>query len=155
MVFGAAGGYIAGSQKLVDYIKHNSHAHCYATSMSPPVCLQITKTLEIIMDLDGTGEGKIRITRLAENVEYFRDKLIKMGFIVYGNPSSPVVPVLLFTPARVTHFSRFMLEKNIAVVAVGFPATSLAGGRVRFCVSAAHTREMLDKVKNEYFFYQS
>lgn len=39
-----------------------------------------------------------------------------------------------------------MLERGIAVVTVGFPATVLAGGRVRFCISAAHTREMLDKV---------
>ena len=39
-----------------------------------------------------------------------------------------------------------MLERGIAVVTVGFPATVLVGGRVRFCVSAAHTREMLDKV---------
>jgi serine palmitoyltransferase len=39
-----------------------------------------------------------------------------------------------------------MLEKGVAVVTVGFPATILAGGRVRFCISAGHTREMLDKV---------
>jgi 7-keto-8-aminopelargonate synthetase-like enzyme len=39
-----------------------------------------------------------------------------------------------------------MLEKGIAVVTVGFPATDLPGGRVRFCLSAAHTREMLDQV---------
>lgn len=40
-----------------------------------------------------------------------------------------------------------MLEHGIAVVTVGFPATILVGGRVRFCISAAHTREMLDKVR--------
>jgi serine palmitoyltransferase len=44
-----------------------------------------------------------------------------------------------------------MLEHGIAVVTVGFPATPLAGARVRFCVSAAHTREMLDKV--DFFKY--
>ena len=100
--FGAAGGYIAGSDKLIKFLKHYSHAHCYASSMSPPVCLQIIKTLEIIMGLDGTNEGRRRIAQLADNVKYFRDKLIKMGFIVYGNQSSPVVPVMLFTPPRVT-----------------------------------------------------
>jgi hypothetical protein len=44
-----------------------------------------------------------------------------------------------------------MLEKGIAVVTVGFPATGLTGGRVRFCLSAAHTREMLDKVSFSLF----
>lgn len=44
-------------------------------------------------------------------------------------------------------FNRLMLERGIAVVTVGFPATPVTGGRVRFCLSAAHTREMLDKVR--------
>lgn len=99
--FGAAGGYIAGSRSLIDYLKHTSHAGSYASSMSPPVCIQITKVLEILMGLNGNGEGRRRIKQLAENVKYFRDKLIKMGFIVYGNPASPVVPAMLFTPPRV------------------------------------------------------
>ena len=46
-------------------------------------------------------------------------------------------------------FNRIMLDHGVAVVTVGFPATELTGGRVRFCLSAAHTREMLDKV-NKY-----
>ena len=99
--FGAAGGYIAGSQKLINSLKHYSHAHCYASSMSPPVCMQVTKTLEIIMGLDGTSQGINRIKQLHENTKYFRDKLMKMGFIVYGNPSSPVVPAMLYMPTKV------------------------------------------------------
>jgi serine palmitoyltransferase len=69
-----------------------------------------------------------------------------MGFIVYGNQNSPVVPMLLYMPARVTHFNREMLRRGIAVVTVGFPATKLLDARVRFCLSAAHTRPMLDAV---------
>jgi hypothetical protein len=47
-----------------------------------------------------------------------------------------------------------MLEHGIAVVTVGFPATSLTGARVRFCLSASHTREMLDKVNRLHYFYK-
>ncbi|CAF4902809.1 unnamed protein product, partial [Rotaria magnacalcarata] len=47
-------------------------------------------------------------------------------------------------PARVTRFNREMLRRGIAVVTVGFPATKLLEARVRFCISAAHTRQMLD-----------
>lgn len=43
-------------------------------------------------------------------------------------------------------FNRLMLEHGVATVTVGFPATGLTGGRVRFCLSAAHTREMLNQV---------
>ena len=99
--FGSAGGYVAGPLKLVNFLKHQSHAQCYASSMSPAVCLQITKTLEILMGLDGTDQGTKRIKQLRENTNYFRDKLIKMGFIVYGNKSSPVVPAMLYMPTKV------------------------------------------------------
>lgn len=149
--FGSAGGYIAGSKKLIDFIKMNSHANCYATSMSPPVCLQVKKSLEIISGFDGSGEGRRRIKQLADNTRYFRDKLVKMGFIVYGNYASPVVPVMLYMPSRIAGFNRIMLEKKVACVTVGFPATELTGGRVRFCLSAAHTREMLDQVSPNLF----
>jgi serine palmitoyltransferase len=74
-----------------------------------------------------------------------------MGFIVYGNKNSPVVPMLIYMPARVTRFNREMLRRGIAVVTVGFPATKLLDARVRFCLSAAHTRQMLDTVSDQIF----
>jgi serine palmitoyltransferase len=90
--------------------------------------------------------GKKRICQLADNTRYFRQKLVDMGFIVFGNKNSPVVPMLIYMPARVTRFNREMLRRGIAVVTVGFPATKLLDARVRFCISAAHTRQMLDTV---------
>lgn len=102
------------------------------------------------------SQGKQRIHQLADNTRYFRRKLVDMGFIVYGNDNSPVVPMLLYLPARVTRFNREMLRRGIAVVTVGFPATKLLEARVRFCISAAHTREMLDTVsKNRSDFSES
>ena len=99
--FGSAGGYIAGNQDLINYLKLNSHAACYASSMSPPVTAQILKTLQIIMGIDGSTDGQRRIKQIAENTRYFREKLIKMGFIVYGNNASPIVPVMLYMPSRI------------------------------------------------------
>ena len=90
--------------------------------------------------------GKKRINQLADNTRYFRRRLVDMGFIVYGNNNSPVVPMMLYMPGRVTYFNREMLRRGIAVVTVGFPATKLLDARVRFCISAAHTRSMLDTV---------
>jgi serine palmitoyltransferase len=114
--FGSAGGYIAGTRKLVDYLHMHSHASCYASSMSPPVIAQIRRTLETIMGLDGSGEGLRRIKQLAENTRYFRDKLIKMGFIVYGNHASPVVPVMLYMPSKIAYltFYYYILSRILA-----------------------------------------
>uniref|UniRef100_A0A667YWJ8 serine C-palmitoyltransferase n=1 Tax=Myripristis murdjan TaxID=586833 RepID=A0A667YWJ8_9TELE len=143
--FGAAGGYIAGKKELVDYLRSRSHSAVYAPSMSPPVAEQIIRAMKCIMGHDGSTEGE-RIQQLAENTKYFRARLKEMGFIIYGNDSSPVVPILLYMPGKVVAFSRAMLERRIGVVVVGFPATPITEARARFCVSAAHTRAMLDQV---------
>ncbi len=144
--FGSAGGYIAGPTALINHIRMYSYANCYASSMSPPVTQQIISSLTNIMGLDGSDDGKRRIAQLAWNSHYFRERLVKMGFIVYGNNDSPVVPLLLYMPAKVRAFNVEMLKRGIAVVTVGFPATRLVESRVRFCLSASHTKEMLDKV---------
>ncbi|XP_062375602.1 serine palmitoyltransferase 3 [Sardina pilchardus] len=144
--FGAAGGYIAGKKELVDYLRTYSHSAVYASAMSPPITEQIIRAMKCITGADGTKEGRQRVQQLGENTRYFRARLQEMGFIIYGNVDSPVIPLLLYLPGKVVAFSRTMLQKNIGVVVVGFPATPITEARARFCVSAAHTRPMLDKV---------
>ncbi|KAK9541758.1 hypothetical protein VZT92_001779 [Zoarces viviparus] len=144
--FGAAGGYIAGKKDLVDYLRSHSHSAVYASAMSPPVTEQIIRAMKCIMGKDGSTEGIRRIHQLAENTRYFRARLKEMGFIIYGNDDSPVVPILLYMPGKVVAFCREMLERKIAVVVVGFPATPITEARARFCLSAVHTRAMLNQV---------
>lgn len=69
-----------------------------------------------------------------------------MGLIVFGNRDSPVIPIILYMPGVLVAFSRMCLERGLGVVIVGFPATALLASRSRFCISAGHTKEMLDKV---------
>ncbi|KAF3849603.1 hypothetical protein F7725_019322 [Dissostichus mawsoni] len=142
--FGAAGGYIGGKKELIDYLRRHSHSALYATSMSPPVIQQIITSMKIIMGEDGTTLGADRLRQLSENTTYFRRRLCEMGFIIYGNDDSPVVPLMLYMPAKIGAFGREMLKRNIGTVVVGFPATPIIESRARFCLSAAHTREMLD-----------
>ncbi|XP_014670841.1 PREDICTED: serine palmitoyltransferase 2-like [Priapulus caudatus] len=142
--FGAAGGYIAGSKRLVDHLRAKSHSVVYATSISPPVAQQIITTTKVIMGDLCPDEGQRRIFQLARNAKYFRNRLKEMGFIVYGNDDSPVVPMLIYMPAKIAAFGRMMFERNIGTVQVGFPATPIIESRARFCLSAAHTKEMLD-----------
>ena len=144
--FGSAGGYIAGKKELVDFLRVNSHAACYASSMSPPVAQQIVTSMRIIMGEDGTHEGQKRVMQLARNTRYFRRRLHQMGVIIYGNEDSPVVPLLVYMFSKIGAVVRTLASKNIAAVGVGFPATPLMEGRIRFCLSAAHTKEQLDNM---------
>jgi serine palmitoyltransferase len=68
-----------------------------------------------------------------------------MGFEVLGDNDSPVMPIMLYNPAKIPAFSRECLRENLAVVVVGFPATPLLLARARICISASHSREDLIK----------
>ncbi|GAB5590331.1 serine palmitoyltransferase component [Umbelopsis nana] len=142
--FGAAGGYIAADKAVIDHLRIRNHAYQYAEAVSVPVAQQVLTSTKIICGEDGTDDGRRRIKQLAENSLYFAAKLRELGFIVYGDQGSPVVPLLLFNPAKIPAFSRELLKHGIAVCVVGYPATPIITSRARFCLSAAHTKDDID-----------
>ncbi|ORY66630.1 pyridoxal phosphate-dependent transferase [Leucosporidium creatinivorum] len=149
--FGAAGGYIAGSHALISALRLSSHAQNYAEAMSPPVITQIVTSMGSIMGPSALSivpslaslpshlmngiEGQDRLRRLAFNCRYLSGGLKKLGFIIYGHQDSPIIPMLIFAPGKMGMFSRMMLE-----------STPLVSSRVRFCLSAAHTKDDLDRI---------
>ena len=96
---------------------------------------------------DGS-EARIRMRRLAFNSRYLHAGLKKLGFITYGHPFSPIVPLLIYNPGKLAAFARMMRTRPtpIVVVVVAYPATSFITSRVRFCVSAAHTKDDIDTI---------
>ncbi|XP_057982597.1 long chain base biosynthesis protein 2a-like isoform X2 [Malania oleifera] len=143
--FGSCGGYIAGSKELIQYLKYTSPAHLYATSISPPAAQQIISAIKVILGQDGSSRGAQKLAQIRENSNFFRSELQKMGFEVLGDNDSPVMPIMLYNPAKIPAFSRECLKKNVGVVIVGFPATPLLLARARICISASHTKEDLIK----------
>ncbi|KAL6136026.1 hypothetical protein ACLB2K_061328 [Fragaria x ananassa] len=143
--FGSCGGYIAGSKDLIQYLKHTCPAHLYATSISPPAAEQIISSIKVLLGEDGSNRGAQKLARIRENSNFFRSELQKMGFEVLGDNDSPVMPIMLYNPAKIPAFSRECLKQNVAVVTVAFPATPLLLARARICISASHTREDLQK----------
>lgn len=143
--FGAMGGYIAGSRALVAQVRTHTAGFLVDQAMSPIVCQQILTALKVMKGEDGTNTGVEKIRRLRENSNYFRQGLMDMGLEVFGDFDSPVIPVMLYNPTKIAAFSRECLKRGVAVVVVGFPATPLVLSRVRFCVSAGHERQDLDK----------
>jgi len=99
-------------------------------------------------ELRDGSEGLSRLRRLAFNSRYLSRGLRKLGFIIYGHTDSPIIPLLIFNPGKMGLFSRMMLERKtpIVIVVVAYPATPLVTSRVRFCLSASHTKEDIDEV---------
>lgn len=143
--FSGMGGYIAASKEIIDYLKSNCTGLIYHTAMSPIVCTQIIRALNVIIGTDGSTVGQNKIRRLASNSNYMRDALINMGLHVYGDYDSPIIPFLIYGPAKVAAFSHECLKRGLAVVVVGFPATHVLLARARICVSANLTKEDMDK----------
>lgn len=147
--FGATGGYIAGDRALIERIKCAGMGSVYSENPAPPVLAQINASLKTIEGQIRPGEGEERLQRLAFNSRYLRLGLKRLGFSVSGLDDSPIVPMMLYNVPRLPAFSRWLLERGIAVVVVGYPATPLASARVRFCVSASLTKEDLDHLLRE------
>jgi serine palmitoyltransferase len=143
--FGSAGGYIAGNRDLIEIIRASSFSSFYDHTFSPGTLQQVLSSLTIIMGEDGTDEGRKRIDALRNNTNRFRRGLAQRGFRIYGDDDSPVIPLMLYQPSRMATFSRLCLENKLAVTVVGYPATSLLLARARFCVSASHTSEEIDR----------
>lgn len=144
--FGANGGYIASSKAIIDKIRVLNAGTIYGESPAPAVLAQISSSLRIISGDLVPGQGEERLQRLAFNSRYLRLGLKRLGFIIYGHDDSPIIPLLLYHPAKIPAFSHEMLKRKIAVVVVGYPATPLISSRARFCVSAAHTKDDLDRL---------
>jgi serine palmitoyltransferase len=142
--FSGMGGYIAASKEIIDAVRASAAGIVYHNSMSPIVCQQILTAFKVIMGEDGTDIGQQKLQALISNSNYFREKMHSLGLHVYGHTDSPIIPVLIYMPAKVAAFSRECLKRGVAVVVVGFPATSVVLSRARFCISAGHTREDLD-----------
>jgi serine palmitoyltransferase len=142
--FGAIGGYVAGSKKLISAIRTVCASHAFSSGLSPVCAAQVLYACRVIQQ----DEGKRRIQQLRDNSNLIRSKLEEIGLLVIGDYDSAVVPILIGHPAKIRAFSVQCLKRGVAIVVVGFPATPLLLARARFCLSAAHTKEeILDAVE--------
>mmetsp|Transcript_36731 Transcript_36731/g.68087 ORF Transcript_36731/g.68087 Transcript_36731/m.68087 type:complete len:696 (-) Transcript_36731:391-2478(-) len=147
--FGGMGGYVAADRAVVEELRRECAGSAYHNSLSPVVCQQIISSFQVIMGEDGTNIGRQKLIALRDNSNYFRMRLTDMGLHVLGNYDSPIMPVMLYNPTKIAAFSRECLKRGLAVVVVGFPAVPILMSRARFCISAGHTREELDRALEE------
>ena len=138
--FGAAGGYIAGSKQMINYLRLNSFANIYADAMPVPVAQQAMSVIKVLMENE---EGKKRISQLHENATWFREELKRRNFKVLSEDKSPVVPIIIPPFSYFTEVSRKAFELGLGLVVVSFPACDILQGRIRICINSIHTREEL------------
>ena len=144
--FGANGGYVCASKAIIDKLRVSNAGTVYGETPSPAGLAQIIAAIRVINGEMVPGQGEERLQRITFNSRYLRLGLKRLGFIVYGHDDSPIIPLLLYHPAKMPAFSHEMLKRKISVVVVGYPATPLISSRARFCVSAAHNKDDMDRL---------
>jgi glycine C-acetyltransferase len=136
--FGVVGGIIAGSQIIVDWLKQRGRPFLFSSAMTIPdvaACLASLNLLEESTEL---------VDKLWENADYFKREMREIGFDT-GVSTTPITPIMLGEAALAQDFSRRLFEEGIFAMALGFPTVPRGKARIRVMISAAHSREDLDR----------
>ncbi|MDD4858225.1 MAG: glycine C-acetyltransferase [Candidatus Krumholzibacteria bacterium] len=135
---GASGGFTTGRREIIDLLRQRSRPYLFSNTMAPALVAASIKVLEIVSRTGGLRE------RLAENTKYFRERMSAAGFkIVPG--VHPIVPVMLGDAKLAQTMAARLLDEGIYVIGFFYPVVPKGAARIRVQVSAAHTREHLDK----------
>lgn len=135
---GAAGGFTAGSEALIDYLIQRSRPQLFSNALPPTVA---ASALAAVRHLKQHPE---LVQALRENASYFRGQLVELGFKPLPG-ETPIVPVILGETAKAIRMSELLLDEGVFVTGFGYPVVPKGEARVRCQISAAHSREDLDR----------
>ncbi len=137
--FASLGGFIVGSNPVIEFIRHHSPAHIFSASMPPANVATVLKALEILQ------EEPWRIDRLEEISLYMRTELENMGFNVWTS-QSPIIPVVIGDMMSCFQFWKDLFEEGVYTNAVVPPAVPQGQSLLRTSYSASHTDEHLNRI---------
>jgi len=135
---GAAGGFVAGSAALCDYLTQRARPQLFSNALPPTVAASALASVEY---LEAHPE---RARALRENAAYFRGRLLELGFTPLPG-ETPIIPVILGETSAAIRMSDMLLTEGVFVTGFGFPVVPQGQARVRCQISAAHTRDDLDE----------
>jgi glycine C-acetyltransferase len=134
---GAAGGFTAASEPVIDYLVQRARPQLFSNALPPAVASTA------LAALDHLERHPELVERLRENTGYFRERLLEAGFRPMPG-ETPIVPILLGDTAKAIRCSEMLLDEGVFVTGFGYPVVPQGKARVRCQLSAAHTREDLD-----------
>jgi len=136
---GAMGGFTAGRKEVIETLRQKSRPYLFSNSLAPSIA---GASLAVLKRLSGSTELR---DRLQENTDYFRREIEALGFTIKPG-THPVVPVMLFDAPLAQRFAARLNELGVLVTRFFYPVVPMGQARVRTQLSAAHTKEQLDKV---------
>ena len=134
---GVVGGYVAGSQELIDYLKVAGRPFLFSTALTPADTKAITEAVRKIMASTELHD------KLWENGDYLKAGLKDLGFDI-GHSETPITPVIIGEEKLTQEFSKRLKEEGVYAKSIVFPTVPRGTGRVRNMPTASHTKNMLD-----------
>ncbi|MCD9006013.1 glycine C-acetyltransferase [Luteimonas sp. XNQY3] len=135
---GALGGFTTARREVIELLRQRSRPYLFSNSLPPHVVAAGIQAFEM---LDAAGDLR---TQLVENTRYFREKMTAAGFDVRPGVH-PISPVMLYDAKLAQRFADRLLEEGIYAIGFFFPVVPKDQARIRTQISAAHTREHLDR----------
>ena len=135
---GAMGGFTTGPKEIIDMLRQRSRPYLFSNSVAPSI---VGASIEMFKML---GESDDIHTRLMDNVEYFRTRMLEAGFDIKPTQSA-ICAVMLYDAKLSQDFAAEMQKEGIYVTGFYYPVVPKDQARIRVQLSAAHTREQLDK----------
>ncbi|RXP64469.1 glycine C-acetyltransferase [Lutibacter sp. HS1-25] len=140
---GAMGGYTTGKKEIIELLRQRSRPYLFSNSLAPAIVGASLKVFEMLSNSTDLRD------KLEWNTNYFKEKMIQAGFdIVKGD--SAIVPVMLYDAKLSQQMANQLLEEGIYVVGFFFPVVPKGKARIRVQLSAAHSKENLDKAINAF-----
>ena len=136
---GASGGYVAARKEIVGWLRQRSRPYLFSNSIPPPVAAATLRVLDLL-----EGPTDLR-ERLQANALYFREGMQALGFNLLPG-EHPIIPVMLGDAPLAVNMAERVQAQGVYVVAFAFPVVPHGKARIRTQMSAAHTREQLDRV---------
>ena len=135
---GALGGFTTASSEVIELLRQRSRPYLFSNSLPPHVVAAGIKAFEM---LDSAGDLR---DQLAQNTAYFRERMGSAGFDIKPG-THPISPVMLYDAPLAQKFASRLLEEGIYAIGFFFPVVPQGQARIRTQISAAHTREHLDR----------
>lgn len=135
---GALGGFTTASAEVIELLRQRSRPYLFSNSLPPHVVAAGIKAFEM---LDAAGDLR---EKLAENTRHFRERMTAAGFDLKPG-THPICPVMLYDAPLAQKFAARLLEEGIYAIGFFFPVVPEGQARIRTQMSAAHTREHLDR----------
>jgi glycine C-acetyltransferase len=135
---GASGGFASGRKEIIEFFRQRSRPYLFSNTLAPAV---VGASMAVFDLLSETTELR---DKLEENTKYFRDKMTAAGFEIKPG-IHPIVPIMLYEAKLSQDMSRDLLEEGIYVIGFYYPVVPKGQARIRVQLSAAHTKENLDK----------